>query len=71
LYFVCPRNLVSKWSDVHVYGGPTITGVDFTKILGETKYWGTKGGNNRWQHRRFSIIGVTCPGCPQSLRLCL
>ena len=37
------------------------------KNIGErqTKIWGAKGGNNWWKHRWYSIIGVTCPGCPQ------
>lgn len=43
------------------------TGVDLSKMFGEPKYWG-KSGIYWWTHRRFLIIGGTCPGCPESLR---
>jgi len=43
-----------------------ITGVDLSKnIAGKPKILGTNVVSNWWIHGRFSIIGGTCPGCPQ------
>jgi len=42
-----------------------VTGVELSKILvGALKILGATSGNNCWNHRRFTIIWGTCPGCP-------
>jgi len=33
--------------------GVQSTGVDLSKILGQTKIFGAKGSNNWWQYRHF------------------
>jgi len=36
--------------------------------VGKPKYWEAEGGkSDKCMHGRFSIIGGTCPVCPQSL----
>jgi len=46
---------------------PSIHWHRLAKILGETKIFGGKGGNNWWKHGCFSIIEdmhLGCPACP-------
>jgi len=50
---------------------PETTGVDLSKILGgQTKMFGGKMVKNDKCMGVYQLLGGTCPGCPQSLRLC-
>jgi len=41
-------------------------GVDLSKYRIQSKYLESRGGNKWWNHKRFSIIEGTFPGCPKS-----